>query len=159
MKRVGVWFSWFVAAIFCVAVGSCVFDQNKRSRQDQAAAEAAAAREAAKPPAQKASEAAAAASAKVAADAAKARAEAEFQFGVMATKLVRASMKNPASFEFVRAGIVNKGALCLTYRATNSFNAVITEQIAITRKLAKGDWNKECGRKTMPSFDHIKHAI
>lgn len=159
VSRVGAWFSWFVIAMLSIAVGSCVLDMNKRSRQDQAAAEAAAAKEAAKSPAQKASEAAAAAAVKVAADAAKARAEAEFQFGVLATKLVRDSMKNPASFEFVKAGIVEKGALCLTYRATNSFNAVITDQIAITRRLAKGNWNKECGGKTMPSFNHIKYAI
>ncbi len=77
----------------------------------------------------------------------------------VATKLVRASLKNPASFEFVEAGIVNNGALCLTYRGTNSFNAIITSNIAITRKLTKGNWNKECGGKTMPSFDHIKYAI
>ena len=145
--------------VLCISVGSCIHEMNKRSNEVQAATQANAAKEAAKTPAQKASEAAAVAAAKIATEAAKERKEAEFQFGVLATKMVRASMKNPASFEFVEAGIVNKGALCLTYRATNSFNAVITDHIAITRKLSKGDWNKECGGKSMPSFDHIKYAI
>jgi hypothetical protein len=91
--------------------------------------------------------------------AAKAKREAEFQFGILATKLVKNSLKNPASFQFVDAGVVDGGALCLTYRATNSFNAIITDQIAIKRNLQKGDWNKECGGKSVPDMNHIKRFI
>lgn len=87
------------------------------------------------------------------------RKEAEFQFGVIATKLVKNSLKNPASFEFIDAGVVAGGALCLTYRATNSFNAVITDQVAIKRNLQQGDWNKECGGRKVPNMNHIKQAL
>ncbi len=91
--------------------------------------------------------------------AAKAQSEADFQFGVLATKAIRANLKNPASFEFVDAGVVQKGALCLSYRATNSFGAMVTEQVAVTRDLKKGSWNKECGGRSVPNFSHIKHAL
>lgn len=91
--------------------------------------------------------------------AARTKREAEFQFGVTATKLVKSNLKNPASFQFVDAGVVDGGALCLTYRATNSFNAVITEQIAVKRNFQKGDWNKECGGKYPQEMNHIKQAL
>jgi hypothetical protein len=87
------------------------------------------------------------------------RQEAEFQFGVIATKRVKNSLKNPASFELVNAGVVTGGALCLTYRATNSFNAVITDQVAIKRNLQQGDWNKECGGRQVSEMNHIKQAL
>lgn len=158
MTKTGM-FMLMLTGLLAASVGSCIIRTNETNNEKLAAEQAAAVKEAAKSPAQKASEAKAKAAQKAAEEANKARAEAEFQFGVLATKLVKASMKNPASFEFVEAGIVNNGALCLTYRATNSFNAVITEHIAVTRKLAKGSWNKECGGKRMPSFDHIKYAL
>jgi hypothetical protein len=140
--------TWIAGGVVAVMMFSCIGSMTKSEDARQIAQAKKAEAEAAKSPQQKASEAAAAK-----------RSEDEFQFGVMATKLVRASLKNPASFEFVQAGIVDRGALCLTYRATNSFNAIITEQVAITRKLTKGDWNKECGGKSMPSFNYIKQAI
>lgn len=85
--------------------------------------------------------------------------EADFQFAVIAAKAVRASLKDPASFEIVRAGLIDGGALCLEYRGKNSFGAVTVERIAVTRAGKKGDWNKECGGKSGEDMGRIKYAM
>ena len=163
MSKVGSFLVWSLAATLTVSVGSCIFRQGEAKNQQETAAKITASNkaaiEAAKSPEQRASEAKAAAMAQEKAATAKNAEEAEFQFGVRATKSVRASLKNPNSFQLVGAGVVPGGALCLTYRATNSFNAVITERVAVTRKFAVGEWNKECAGKRMPDLHIIKHAI
>ena len=86
--------------------------------------------------------------------------EADFQFAVMGTKLLRASMKNPKSFELVSAGLVENGAVCVTYRGTNSFGATITEQKAINRKFEPANWNRDCVRKGgVQDVSSLRHAI
>jgi len=85
--------------------------------------------------------------------------DADFQFAVTAAKAVRASLKDPASFEVVRAGLIDGGALCLEYRGKNSFGAVTVERIAVTRAGRKGDWNKECGGKSGEDMGRIKYAM
>ena len=66
-----------------------------------------------------------------------------------AAALVRDSLKNPASFSVVEALEMpgNSPALCLTYRATNSFNAIVTEQIAVTSTGIRSPWDKACAGK------------
>lgn len=140
--------TWVATVAASVVVVSCIIGQDSARDRTQAEKAKKAQIEAAKSPAQKASEAAAAAFQ-----------EKEFQFAVVATKLARASMKNPASFEFVDAGLVDKGALCLTYRGTNSFNAVITQQVAITRVLQKGEWNRDCAGRSITPMNYIRQAI
>lgn len=140
--------TWVAGGIAAFIVVSCINGTQKSDAERQIAQNKKTAVEAAKSPAQRASEAA-----KAKHD------EREFQFGVMAAKLVKSSLKNPASFEFVSAGVVDNGALCLTYRATNSFNAVITENTAITRKFQKGDWNKDCAGHTTVVMNYIRQAL
>ena len=107
--------TWVFTAIFSVVVVSCVNSSNNRQQEREQIVAQKSLIEAAKSPEIKAAE-----------KAARAHAENEFQFGVKATKLAKNGLKNPASFEFINAGVVDGGALCLTYRATNSFNAIVT---------------------------------
>lgn len=112
-------------------------------------AKVAAAVEAAKTPEQRAAEAAE-----------KAKKEADFQFAVVAARALKASLKNPASFELVSAILVDGGGpLCLEYRGTNSYNAVITERAAIKRDYKIGKWALECSSKSGSDMKSIRHAM
>ncbi|MGN8004153.1 hypothetical protein ACTJKQ_13275 [Acidovorax sp. 22279] len=86
-------------------------------------------------------------------------AEADFQFAVKAAKLVKASAKDPSSFEVVQAGLVSGGPVCIVYRAKNSFNAVTTEMVAVRRNMSRGNWNKECARSGLTDVSHIRKAM
>lgn len=101
-------------------------------------------------------------------DPAKEAREKEFQRYVAAARGLRASMKNPASFELVKASRVKPGTLCLTYRATNSFNAVVPGQAVFAgEKAAMSDhggnfvamWNKHCAGKGGEDWTYIKLAM
>lgn len=54
---------------------------------------------------------------------------------------------------------MDDGVLCVEYRATNSFNATITEHKAITKAAAFADWNKACGGKTGKDVSYLRHAL
>lgn len=115
-------------------------------------AKIAAAVEASKTPEQKAADAAAAAE--------KARREIDFQFSVVAVKALKERLKSPASFELVSAVLVDGGgALCVEYRGTNSFNAVITEHAVIKRDFKLGKWNSDCAGKSVTDMTSIRHAM
>ncbi len=88
-----------------------------------------------------------------------AKEEAAFQADVAKVKALRAAMKNPDSFQLVSAIRMDSGVLCVEYRATNSFNAVITEHKAITPAGALADWNKACGGKTGKDMSYLRHAL
>jgi hypothetical protein len=85
--------------------------------------------------------------------------EAEFQSVVAKIKALKATTKNPASFELVDAILLKNGALCVVYRGTNSFNAVVTQQTAVLPNLAVGQWNSDCGGKTGKDYVKAKYAL
>ena len=130
--------TWVAGIAVGVAMFSCIGDSNERSQERDAAQ---AKIEAAKTPQTRAIEAQA-----------KLDYKADVDFGRAAARTVKSALKNPASFEFVSARMYRNGALCMSYRATNSFNAVTTEQIAITRGFAQGDWFKECVKPGSTNF-------
>lgn len=82
-----------------------------------------------------------------------------FQADVVKVKLLKAALKNPASFELVTAARMDSGTLCVVYRGTNSFNAIITEQKAVKADLSFGDWNRHCGGKSGKDLTYIRQAI
>jgi len=88
-----------------------------------------------------------------------AKEEAAFQADVAKVKALRSSMKNPASFQLVKAIRMESGVLCVEYRGTNSFNAIVTEQKAITPAGAFADWNKSCAGKTGKDVSYLRHAL
>jgi len=85
--------------------------------------------------------------------------EAAFQADVAKVRALRSAMKNPDSFQLVKAIRMASGVLCVEYRATNSFNAVITEQKAITPAAEFADWNKECAGKTGKDVTYLRRAL
>lgn len=88
------------------------------------------------------------------------RSEAAFQADVIKVKSLRESLKNPNSFELVSAGRIDKtNVLCIVYRATNSFNAVVTEQVAISTAFKVVDWNSNCAGKSGEDMKRIRHAL
>ncbi|WOI43764.1 hypothetical protein [Acidovorax sp. BLS4] len=120
---------------------------SSQSQQDERAA-AAAALESSKTPEQRAAE-----------SAAKAKAEADFAFSVNAARGVKATLKNPASFELVSAVLIPSGALCLEFRGTNSFNAVVTQNAVVGKDGKPGNWNRDCGGKSGKDMKSIRHAM
>ena len=89
----------------------------------------------------------------------KAAEEARFQIDVLKIKAMREKMKNPASFQLLQAARMDSGALCVVYRATNGFNAVVTEQKAITVGGSLGEWNKLCAGKSGEDISYIRQAL
>jgi uncharacterized OB-fold protein len=86
----------------------------------------------------------------------------EFQEVVAVLRSLKASMKNPASFELVSAIKMESGALCIQYRGTNSFNAVVTNLLVVTDKTSSSSdeaWNRHCGGKTGKNFSHARLGL
>lgn len=84
---------------------------------------------------------------------------AKFTLDVAKVRALKSSLKNPASFELVQAGRLDNGTLCVIYRGTNSFNAIVTEQKAVLANGTIGDWNKNCGGKRGEDVSRVKHAL
>lgn len=89
----------------------------------------------------------------------KAAEEARFQIDVLKIKALRDKLKNPSSFKLLQAARMDSGALCVVYRATNGFNAVVTEQKAIAVSGSLGDWDKLCAGKSGENISYIRQAI
>lgn len=88
--------------------------------------------------------------------------EREFQQVVGVLRALKSSLHNPSSFELVSAIKMNSGALCVQYRGTNAFNAVVTNQLVVTEQSSSSaieDWNRLCGGQTGKSFNHARHAL
>lgn len=94
--------------------------------------------------------------------------EATFQRHVAAVRKLRASMKNPASFSLEDAILTPEGALCVVYRATNSFNAIVPGQAVVYRgQITTSDsgdqfrtrWNTRCFKKRGEDMKHIRWAL
>jgi predicted amidophosphoribosyltransferase len=88
--------------------------------------------------------------------------ERQFQQVVQAARKLKAAMKNPASFELVSALVMAGPTICMTYRSTNSFNAVVTERYTLNDKVSTTStaaWNKHCGGKTGDDYSYAKRAI
>lgn len=82
---------------------------------------------------------------------------------LQAVATVKANLKNPASFELVSATLMPDDAVCLVYRGTNSFNAIITEQAtamgAVVSK-SSNQWNKYCAGQSGKDYaGHIQGII
>lgn len=107
---------------------------------------------------------------KIQAAAAKAKKEADeirWTRDVLAIRQLRKGMKNPDSFKLEEVLRMRDGTLCVTYRATNSFNAVIPGQSVITKDtiLSSGAdkfqqvWAKSCAGKTGEDLKSIRWAL
>lgn len=100
--------------------------------------------------------------------AAKAAEHAKWVEDVLAVRALRRSMKNPDSFKLEEALKMDDGSLCLSYRATNSFNAVIPGQAIIwANGVATSDqgrlfirrWSEQCANKAGRDITYIRRAL
>lgn len=91
-----------------------------------------------------------------------------FTANVYAVKRIRDSLKNPDSFDLVQAIRLPDGTLCLTYRATNSFNAILTGRAVVTDKGTftsdagsgfANRWNRTCADKPGKDVKHIRTGL
>jgi hypothetical protein len=77
----------------------------------------------------------------------------------LGAKAIQSAMKNPKSFELVKAVLMPSGAICYEYRGTNSFNAIVTNQFVMAEK-GGGEsvdaWNRHCAGKR--GTDYAKDA-
>jgi hypothetical protein len=93
--------------------------------------------------------------------------ELRFQGDVLRVRALRQAMKNPASFQLESAVRMKDGTLCLSYRATNSFNAIVPGQAVLSEKASatsgqKGfasQWNRLCANKTGVDLTYIRRAL
>lgn len=89
-------------------------------------------------------------------------AERQFQADVMALRALKSSLKNPASFDLVKAVRLDGGVLCVEYRATNSFNAIIASTAVVTGgkiDSSFGAWNRLCANKVGRDISHARLAV
>jgi hypothetical protein len=128
-----------------VSISQCAADAEKRTTAAEAERQRV---EAAKSPEQKGKEAAD-----------KLKREAEFQSVVVRLKSLKASLNDPASFDLVEALLMPDGTLCVTYRGTNAFNAVLTKTSALSTDLKVVDWNRYCAGKTGTDMLYARRAL
>jgi hypothetical protein len=136
-SRAGNVIKLIIGAVMLAFIVKCI-NTGEEAKNEKAAAEAR------KTPEQRAAEAAR---------------ETEFQNVVARLRALKASTKNPASFELVSATLMNDGTLCAEYRGTNSFNAVVPGQTAITSAGAVVPWNKHCAGKSGRDFLFARQAL
>jgi hypothetical protein len=132
-------------ALLVIAMVRCINEQQDRKTNADAEKQRV---EATKTPEQKAKEVAE-----------KAKSEVEFQSVVARLRALKASTKNPASFELVKALLTDDGTVCVVYRGTNSFNAVVTENRAISKDARVVDWNRFCGGKSGKDMKFARQAL
>ena len=72
---------------------------------------------------------------------------------------LRDETKNPPSFELVEAIKLKDGTLCVTYRGTNSFGGVVTENKAISNGFKIVSYAANCNGKVGDDFTHLKKYL
>lgn len=88
---------------------------------------------------------------------------------VLLVRALKKSMKNPDSFKVEDATELVDGTICISYRATNSFNAIVPGHAvvplsgAIVTSDDKGRfaarWNATCAKKAGRNIRHIRAAL
>jgi surfactin synthase thioesterase subunit len=144
-SKFGLYLKLGFGAVLVISMVRCISDQEDRKSQATAERQRI---EASKTPEQRARE-----------EAEKAKKEAAFQSVVSRLRSLKASTKNPNSFELVDAILMADGTLCASYRGTNSFNAVVTEHKAIAKNLKIVEWNHFCGGKSGTDMKYARQAL
>lgn len=93
--------------------------------------------------------------------------EAQWRRDVLNIRILKRSLHNPDSFRLEQATRMKDGTVCVTFRATNAFSALVLGQAVIrSDKIvstghpdATALWNRYCGGKTGENLNHIRQAI
>ncbi|MBX3535795.1 MAG: hypothetical protein KF826_15720 [Xanthobacteraceae bacterium] len=81
---------------------------------------------------------------------------------VLAVRQLKAGMKNPDSFRLESATVMDDGTLCVFYRATNSFNAIVPGYATIRKdRIYTGNeqWSRYCAGKSGEDKSYIRQAL
>lgn len=92
----------------------------------------------------------------------KAKDDAEWVRQVLAVRQLRQGLKNPGSFRLETAIKMPDGHLCVFYRATNSFNAIVPGHAVISAtaiQTSVAAWNQFCGGRKGTDLTYIRNAI
>lgn len=88
--------------------------------------------------------------------------EADFQNVVRVARWAKERSKNPASFTLTYGGITDSGTVCIEFRGTNSFNAVVPGRYVMSNTVS-GDsvqlWNKHCANQPITDFSYARQAL
>lgn len=94
--------------------------------------------------------------------AAKEKAERDFQHVVRILRSIKVATKNPDSFTVSNVVQVADGTICVEYRGTNSFNAVVPGR-AVARNesisTTDADWNRHCAGKSGKDYSYARMAL
>lgn len=85
-----------------------------------------------------------------------------FQRVVAALRRLKATMKDPSSFELVTAEVTPAEVLCVTYRARNGFNAITPGVHIFTAEMGTDDvavFNMHCSGPMGKDYRHARHAL
>ena len=88
--------------------------------------------------------------------------EARFQTVVAGVRWIKENQKNPESFELISAGMIGTKTICYTYRARNSFNALVVNHHVIGEKVNSNSgaaWSKHCAGKSGKDYTSAKYAL
>jgi hypothetical protein len=75
---------------------------------------------------------------------------------------IKSNMKNPDSFNLVSFIRTPGNTLCITYRGTNSFNAIVTQRHTInnaTNSNSDSDWAAHCEGRGGQDVSNAKYAL
>ena len=94
----------------------------------------------------------------------KARVDREMRRVYGALSVTRASMKNPKAFDVSRADLVPAtGAVCMAFRSTNSFNAIVPGRMVLTPgdELRDDDasWRQYCAGKQIVDYARVAKVL
>jgi hypothetical protein len=162
--------TWLVGGLLSLVVGSCVISQTQRNSEKEAALATTQAVEskriAALTPAQKLAEEEKKKATEKATKEENEKFAARATFALVGAKQLKASAKDPATFEFQSIYLAKDGSACYEYRAKNSFGAILPSSAfmnlagKILVKERDGNkfvnaWNKSCtngGSELRPYF-------
>lgn len=65
-------------------------------------------------------------------------------------RLLKENANDPRSFELVNAVVTERGAVCIRFRARNAFNAIMTQDIAVTHQNKESTRAVACAAKEKP---------
>jgi hypothetical protein len=97
-----------------------------------------------------------------AAEAQKNKSDNELNIVLNVARALKSAVKNPASFELVSAGYSAGRAVCIEYRATNSFNAIVPGNYVSLHGAGSAkakDWNKYCARQHVTDYSNARYFL
>lgn len=78
---------------------------------------------------------------------------------VIFLRALREELNNPDSFQLVQVIRLDDDTLCVTFRGTNAFNAIMTEHKAISSDGQFLDYEDICSGKVGENITYIKEAL